>query len=69
MLVLARNIGEEIIIGRDIRVCVVSVDGGKVRLGVEAPQSIPVDRKEVFLRRLQFTGPASQPVKGAARNG
>jgi carbon storage regulator len=55
MLVLARNIGEEIIIGRDIRVCVVSVEGGKVRLGVEAPQSVPVDRKEIFLRRMQFT--------------
>jgi carbon storage regulator len=54
MLVLARNIGEEIIIDKNIRVCVVSVEGSKVRLGVEAPQSVPVDRKEIFLRRLQF---------------
>jgi len=58
MLVLSRNIGEEIVIGSDIRVCVVAVEGGKVRLGVEAPRSVAVDRKEVFLRRFQFADAA-----------
>ncbi len=66
MLVLARNIGEEIVIGGDIRVCVVAVEGGKVRLGIDAPQSVAVDRKEVFLRRTQFSPPLSPPL--TARN-
>jgi carbon storage regulator len=51
MLVLSRKIGEEIVIAGNIRVFVLAVDGGKVRLGVEAPRTIPVDRREVYLQR------------------
>jgi carbon storage regulator CsrA len=54
MLVLSRNIGEEIVIAGNIRVCVVAVEGGRVRLGVEAPRSVSVDRKEVHLQRAGF---------------
>ena len=50
MLVLSRRVGEEIVIGGNIRVTVVSVEGGKVRLGVTAPASVPVHRKEVLDR-------------------
>lgn len=53
MLVLSRNIGEEIVIADVIRVRVVSVDGVRVRLGIDAPESIRVDRKEVW-ERLQM---------------
>jgi carbon storage regulator len=51
MLVLSRNIGEEIVIGGRIRVFIVAVEGGKVRVGVEAPLSVRVDRREVHERR------------------
>jgi carbon storage regulator len=54
MLVLTRRVGEEIVIDGDIRVVVVSVKGDKVRLGVTAPPSVAVDRKEVHDRRAQF---------------
>jgi carbon storage regulator len=54
MLVLTRRIGEEIVIDGNIRVTVVAVTGNKVRLGIIAPPSIPVDRKEVHDRRAQF---------------
>ena len=37
MLVLSRRIGEEIIIGEDIWVCVIAIEGTKVRIGVVAP--------------------------------
>ena len=50
MLVLTRREGEEIVIAGNIRVTVVSVEGGKVRLGVSAPASVPVHRKEVLDR-------------------
>ena len=50
MLVLSRRVGEEIVIAGNIRVTVVSVEGGKVRLGVTAPASVPVHRKEVLDR-------------------
>lgn len=54
MLVLSRRLGEEIIIGDNIRIVVTDIKGDKVRLGITAPASIPVDRKEVHDRRAQF---------------
>jgi len=48
MLVLSRNLNEKIMIGDNIVVTIVSVDGGKVRLGIEAPTDISVHRKEVY---------------------
>lgn len=54
MLVLTRRVGEEIVINGDIYVTIVAVKGDKVRIGVSAPPSIPVDRKEVHERRGEF---------------
>ena len=52
MLVLSRFKGQEIVISRDgveiARVMVVDVKGDKVRLGINAPRSVQVDRAEVF---------------------
>ncbi|MDR0326862.1 MAG: carbon storage regulator CsrA [Planctomycetaceae bacterium] len=47
MLVLTRNIDEVITIGDDIRVMIVDVRGDRVRIGIEAPRSVTVDREEV----------------------
>jgi carbon storage regulator len=52
MLVLTRRIGEKIIINDDIVLTVVRIQGDKVRVGIEAPRSIPVHREEV-LERIQ----------------
>ncbi len=54
MLVLSRRPGEEIIINGNIKVTVVSVKGDRVRIGVEAPEDVTVDRAEVHARRMQF---------------
>jgi carbon storage regulator len=48
MLVLSRQRDETIVIGDDIRITVVHIRGDKVRLGIEAPTSIPVHRQEVY---------------------
>lgn len=48
MLVLSRTRDETIMIGDNIEVTVVDVRGDKVRLGINAPTSIPVHRKEVY---------------------
>lgn len=48
MLVMSRCPQESIMIGDDVKVIVVDVRGDKVRLGVEAPRSIPVHRLEVY---------------------
>ena len=65
MLVLSRRVGEEIIINENIRVTVVAVKGDRIRLGIEAPRDVSVDRAEVHVRRMQF---AEVPV-GAVANG
>ena len=48
MLVLTRKADEQIVIGDNITVTVVSVRGGMVRLGFEAPKEILIYRSEVF---------------------
>ena len=48
MLVLARRVGEVVMIGGGVRVTVLQVRGGKVRLGIEAPAEVPVHREEVY---------------------
>jgi carbon storage regulator len=47
MLVLSRKVGERILIGDDIRITVVRVSGGGVRIGVEAPAEKAVIREEL----------------------
>jgi len=48
MLVLSRCRDESIMIGEDVEVTIVDVRGNKVRLGITAPKSIPVHRKEIY---------------------
>jgi carbon storage regulator len=47
MLVLSRRLGEEIVIDGNIRVTVVEMKGGQVRLGIVAPRSVSVLRREL----------------------
>ncbi len=49
MLVLTRKSNQSIMIGDDVEVSVLSVMGEKVRIGIQAPQDIPVFRKEIYL--------------------
>jgi carbon storage regulator len=48
MLVLSRKKGESIIIGDQIEVKVLSIEGEQVKLGIVAPQTVKVHRSEVF---------------------
>lgn len=47
MLVLSRKVGERILVGDQITITVVRVSNSGVRLGIEAPQELPVIREEV----------------------
>jgi carbon storage regulator len=49
MLVLTRKTNQSIMIGDDIEVSVLAVSRDKIRLGITAPRSVPVFRKEVYL--------------------
>lgn len=48
MLVLTRKVGEQIVIGSDIRVQVLAIHGRHIKIGIEAPDTVPVFRSEVL---------------------
>lgn len=50
MLILSRLIGETVVINSNIKVTVIEVDRGKVRLGIECDRSIPVHREEILAK-------------------
>jgi carbon storage regulator len=56
MLVLTRKSNQSIMIGDEIEVSVLAIMGEKVRIGIQAPRSIPVFRKEVYLEIQQEQG-------------
>jgi carbon storage regulator len=56
MLVLSRGINERIMIGHSIVVTVVQIQGGKVRIGIEAPPEVAIAREELLLGREQLDG-------------
>ena len=50
MLVLSRRVDESLLIDNDIKITVLDIKGGQVRLGITAPTSIKVHRQEVYDR-------------------
>ncbi len=52
MLVLERKLHQSIMLGDDITITVIEIDRGKIRLGIEAPLCVSVDRLEVRQRKL-----------------
>lgn len=60
MLVLSRKARESIQIGNDIEVKVLAIEGDQVKLGIEAPQSVDIHRKEVYLDIQKENSAASQ---------
>jgi carbon storage regulator len=47
MLVLSRKLGQSIRLGPDVRVTIVKVDRNSVRVGIEAPSELPIQREEI----------------------
>lgn len=51
MLVLTRKIGEAVIVSDNIVIKLLGIRGQQIRLGIEAPESIVVDREEVYMKK------------------
>ncbi len=49
MLILSRKVDESIVIGDNIEIKIVSIEEGKVKLGISAPKDIEIHRKEIFI--------------------
>lgn len=48
MLALSRKAGESIVINNDIEVTILEVKGEQIKVGIDAPKSVPIYRKEIF---------------------
>ena len=66
MLILTRRVGETVMIGDEVSVTVLRVKGNQVRLGVNAPKTVSVQREEIF-QRIKREGAetvlAAQPIQ------
>ena len=56
MLALSRKAGESIIINNDIEIVVLDVKGEQVKIGINAPKSVPIYRKEIY-EQIQVSFP------------
>ena len=65
MLVLTRKSNQSIMIGDEIEVSVLAIMGEKVRIGIEAPRSVPVFRREVYMEIREETNGTSVGANGA----
>lgn len=63
MLVLTRQVGQEIVIDGSIRVTITSVKGDKVRIGITAPPEVRIDREEVHRRLQEFAAPETAAAR------
>jgi carbon storage regulator len=64
MLILTRRAGEALRIGDDIEVTVMAVNGSQVRIGINAPRNIAVDREEIAERKRRDRETAGRPANG-----
>ena len=60
MLALARKINESIVINNNIEVTILEIKGDQVKLGINAPKSVPIYRKEIFLQIQEANKEAAQ---------
>ncbi|WP_444958830.1 carbon storage regulator CsrA [Microbulbifer sp. ZKSA002] len=50
MLILKRRTGENLRIGANVSITVLEVKGNQVKIGIQAPRSLPVHREEIYMR-------------------
>ena len=63
MLALSRKKNESIVINNDVEITVLDIKGDQVKLGITAPKSVPVYRKEVYIQ-IQESNRAASTSEG-----
>jgi carbon storage regulator len=64
MLILTRRTGETVMIGNEVTLTVLGVKGNQVRIGINAPKSVPVHREEIYERiKRELQGDANGNVQ------
>ncbi|MBU8771532.1 carbon storage regulator CsrA [Cytobacillus oceanisediminis] len=65
MLVLTRRLEESIMIGDDIEISILSIEGDQVKIGISAPKNVDIHRKEIYLSIQQENSSATQTEASA----
>lgn len=64
MLALSRKIGESIVINNDIEITILEIKGDQVKVGIAAPKSVPIYRKELYLQIQESNKEAANSEAG-----
>lgn len=64
MLILSRRLGESIVIGEDVNITILGVTGNQIRIGIDAPKSVSVHRKEIY-NKINTRSQADEPTRGS----
>lgn len=62
MLALARKVNQSIMIGNDVEITILEIKGDQIKLGINAPKSVPIYRKEIFAQIQEENKNAVQEV-------
>lgn len=62
MLALARKVNESIIINDNIEVTILEVKGDQIKIGIDAPKSVPIYRKEIYTQIQNSNKEAAKAV-------
>lgn len=65
MLALSRKKDEAIIINNDVEIKIIEIKGDQVKIGITAPKSVPIYRKEVYLQIEEANKEAAESVNNA----
>lgn len=65
MLALSRKINESVMIGNDVEITILEIKGDQVKIGIGAPKSVPIYRKEIYLQIQESNKEAIQASTSA----
>ncbi|MGE7761806.1 carbon storage regulator CsrA [Peribacillus sp. NPDC097895] len=68
MLVLTRKLNEAIMIGDDIEITILSIEGEQIKLGINAPKNVDIHRKEIYLSIQQENSEATKTESNLLEN-
>ncbi|MEJ9229492.1 carbon storage regulator CsrA [Peribacillus butanolivorans] len=68
MLVLTRKSNESIMIGNDIEITVLAIEGEQIKLGINAPKNVEIHRKEIYLSIQQENNEATKTETSILEN-
>ena len=60
MLALSRKVNESVMIGNDVEITILEIKGDQVKIGIAAPKSVPIYRKEIYLQIQESNKEAMQ---------